>query len=325
MDEHAIEDTSTEDVAELIAALRENNRRLVALEELAEIGSWEWDVRTDAVDWSDEMYRLFGLKPDQFDATYDGYLSCLHPDDRTLARSNVDRALADHEPYAADYRVVWPTGEVRWLHCRGRVVTSMDGTVARLIGTTQDVTDRKRLEERLAHDALHDALTGLPTRSLLLDRLAHAMQRVGRTHRLTAVFFVDIDHFKIVNDSAGHEAGDDVLREVAARLRHAVREADTVARIGGDEFVIVAEDLRWPEEAARVAQRLLGSATFSIPRSAGDDLSVSASIGAAVAHEGATVDEVLRNADAAMYWAKRQAGGGTLMWFEEPPDERVDA
>jgi diguanylate cyclase (GGDEF)-like protein/PAS domain S-box-containing protein len=306
-----------QDASRLIAALRENTRRLVELEELAHIGSWEWDVRDDAVQWSDEMYRLFGLKPDQFAATYEAYLSCLHPDDRPLARSNVELALKTQAPYAADYRVTWPDGELRWLHCRGRAVTAMDGTVVRLIGTTQDVTDRKVLEKRLAHDALHDALTGLPTRSLLRDRLEHAMRRTGRSHHLTAVFFVDIDRFKAINDNAGHHAGDDALRALTGRLRRSVREADTVARYGGDEFVIVAEDLRWPQEASRLAARIQDAASFALPHPAGD-LWLSASIGAAVAAAGAAVDEVLRNADVAMYQAKQQDAGSPVVWFDAP-------
>jgi hypothetical protein len=109
-----------------------------------------------------------------------------------LAEHNVERALRFHEPYAADYRVVWPEGEVRWLHCRGRAVAANDGTVVRLIGTSQDITERKQLEARLAHQALHDTLTGLPNRVLLLDRLAHAMQRNSRSKHHTAVLFVDL-------------------------------------------------------------------------------------------------------------------------------------
>src|SRR2546423_1093733 len=140
-----------EETADLRAALRDSTRRLGELEELARVGSWEWDVVADVVTWSDQLYRIFGVKPDDFEATYEDYLSRLHPDDRTLAEHNVERALRFHEPYAADYRVVWPDGEVRWLHCRGRAGAANDGTVVRLIGTSQDITERKQLEERRGH------------------------------------------------------------------------------------------------------------------------------------------------------------------------------
>ena len=303
-----------EDTAALVAALRENTRRLVELEELALVGSWEWEVAADTITWSDQLYRIFGVKPDDFEATYEAYLSRLHPDDRPLAEHNVDRAVRFHEPYAADYRVVWPDGEVRWLHCRGRVVVTAAGTVTRLIGTSQDITDRKQLEQRLAHQALHDALTGLPNRLLLLDRLAHAMQRQSRTHHHTAVLFVDLDRFKNVNDGAGHAAGDEVLRVIAHRLQDCVRQHDTVARYGGDEFVVVAEDLGWPDEAVDVANRILSATSLPIPGPAGE-IALSASIGGTVATDGRTPEEVLRNADAAMYEAK-QRGGHTIAWVD---------
>jgi len=210
--------------------------------------------------------------------------------------------------------VVWPDGEVRWLHCRGRAVAANDGTVVRLIGTSQDITERKQLEERLAHQALHDTLTGLPNRVLLLDRLAHAMQRNSRSKHHTAVLFVDLDRFKKVNDGAGHDAGDEVLRVVARRLVKGVRQHDTVARYGGDEFVVVAEELHWPDAAVDVATRILAAASTPIPHSSGE-ISVSASVGGTVATDGRTPEEVLRNADTAMYEAK-QRGGHTISWVD---------
>ena len=303
-----------EESADLRTALRDSARRLGELEELARVGSWEWDVVADVVTWSDQLYRIFGVKPDDFEATYEDYLSRLHPDDRTLAEHNVERALRFHEPYAADYRVVWPDGEVRWLHCRGRAVAANDGTVVRLIGTSQDITERKQLEERLAHQALHDTLTGLPNRVLLLDRLAHAMQRNSRSKHHTAVLFVDLDRFKKVNDGAGHDAGDEVLRVIARRLVKGVRQHDTVARYGGDEFVVVAEELHWPDAAVDVATRILAAASAPIPHSSGE-ISVSASVGGTVATDGRTPEEVLRNADTAMYEAK-QRGGHTISWVD---------
>lgn len=223
---------------------RDDSGRLAELEELAQIGSWEWDVVTDRVTWSAQMYRIFGVKPDSFAATYAAYLECLHPDDRRIATYNVDRALRFFESYEADFRAVWPGGELRWLHCRGQAIVSDDGEVLRLLGTSQDITERKQLEARLAHRALHDDLTGLPNRSLLMDRLSHAMQRTERSGLHTTVLFVDLDRFKSINDGAGHDAGDEALRTIAGRLCEAVRQVDTVARYGGDEFVVVGEELR---------------------------------------------------------------------------------
>ena len=290
------------------------DERARLLEELARVGTWEWNVAADSVTWSDEMYRLFGVKADQFEATFDGYLSCLHPDDRAAARATVEHALHAGESYAADYRVRCPDGEQRWVHCRGRAVVDPSGAVIRLLGTTQDITERKQLEHHLVHQSLHDPLTGLPNRSLLLDRLTHAMQRTLRSKRHTAVFFIDLDRFKNVNDGAGHDTGDATLRAVARHLRVAMRKHDTVARYGGDEFVVVAEDLAWPEQAKEVSGRLLHAVAAPIAHDAGE-LAVTASIGATLADGHSDPNTVLRDADAAMYRAKH-LGGHTVVWAE---------
>lgn len=286
--------------------------RVTALEEVADVGTWEWDVAADTVTWSDQMYRIFRVKPDGFAATFDGYLGCLHPDDRAAARATVEHALTDAQPYAADYRVLSEEGEQRWVHCRGRAITDDDGAVIRLLGTSQDITERKQVEHWLAHQALHDPLTGLPNRSLLFDRLSHAMSRTARSKRHTAVFFIDLDRFKHVNDGAGHETGDEVLRVVGARLRSVVRQHDTVARYGGDEFVVIAEDLQWPEEARDVGTRLVQAVAAPLPHEVGE-LVVTGSIGATLADAHADPETVIRDADNAMYEAKH-LGGHTVVW-----------
>ncbi|MFL6206678.1 MAG: diguanylate cyclase domain-containing protein [Acidimicrobiales bacterium] len=314
------DETDRGDVRALTEALQENTRRLLELEALARVGSWEWDVAADVVAWSDEMYRIFGVKQDQFDATFAAYLSCLHPEDRALARETVERSLRTGDPYVADYRIVWPDGEERWLHCRGRAIVGAAGRVSRLLGTSQDITERKELEERLAHQALHDPLTGLPNRSLLQDRLSHAMQRTLRTQRHTAVFFVDLDRFKRINDGAGHATGDHVLHTIAGRLREAMREYDTVARYGGDEFVVIAEDLSWPVEAVDVADRIVRTIELPIGHGSGE-LVLTASVGATVVAGRAGPAEVLRDADIAMYQSKHR-GGATVTWTENPAPGR---
>lgn len=189
----------------------------------------------------------------------------------------------------------------------------------RLLGTSQDTTERKQLEERLAHQALHDPLTGLPNRSLLLDRLTHAMQRSLRTHRQTAVFFIDLDRFKLINDGVGHPTGDYVLQTISGRLRETVREYDTVSRYGGDEFVVIAEDVRWPDEAVDVGDRLLGAIGLPIDHESGE-LVLTASVGATVVAGRVGPAEVLRDADVATYRSKRR-GGATITWTEMPCSE----
>ena len=297
--------------------IREDGSRedyVAVLEQIAGIGVWEWDVADDVVTWSDGMYRIFHVKPEYFDPTFDRNMASVHPDDRASVTTYVERAMADRVPFAADYRVIVPGGDERWVHCRGQAVEDESGDVVRILGTAQDITDRKEVEFRLAVQALHDSLTRLPNRSLLLDRLTHAMQRTLRTKRHTAVFFIDLDRFKHINDGAGHETGDEVLRTIASRLRRAVRQHDTVARYGGDEFVVIAEELQWPAEAIEVARRLLETVRTPIDHESGE-LVVTASIGAVVADARPDPNAALRDADSAMYQAKNR-GGDRVVWLD---------
>jgi diguanylate cyclase (GGDEF)-like protein len=179
------------------------------------------------------------------------------------------------------------------------------GAVRRMIGVMQDVSDRRQQEEMVRFLAYHDALTGLPNRRLLDDRLKQALYRAQRREASVAVLLIDLDDFKQVNDSAGHRAGDAVLREVAMRLGGCVRKADTLSRHGGDEFVVMMADLSGDSDCQVVAEKIHRAlaAEFRID---GKSYSLGASIGIAVFPEdGGDADALLRNADAAMYRAKQ--------------------
>jgi diguanylate cyclase (GGDEF)-like protein len=181
------------------------------------------------------------------------------------------------------------------------------------------VAKTKAASERLAHQARHDRLTGLPNRALILDRLERGLQGRRPADRL-AVLFVDLDRFKPINDSLGHEAGDEVLRTVADRLRQAVRPGDTVGRLAGDEFVVVCDDLPQVREAVDIAGRLVAAVGDPIvlrsPAAAGREVNIGASVGVAFAGPAASPDELLGDADVAMYHAK-QRGGGRVEIFDE--------
>src|SRR5919109_2722422 len=163
---------------------------------------------------------------------------------------------------------------------RGMAVRDAHGRATRVVGSQTDVTDRKHAEQRLQHDALHDALTGLPNRVLFLDRLDQAIRRAQRAHpdAAAAVLFLDLDRFKLVNDSLGHHVGDQLLIAVARRLESALRPGDTVARLGGDEFTILLDDVSDAREATLIAERVLEtpSEPFHLD---GPELVVAASIG----------------------------------------------
>ena len=282
---------------------------LAEAHDLASLGSWEWDIARDRVQWTDGLHRIFGTRPEEFaEVTYEAYLQRVHPDDRGIAEGNVARALETGRPFASDYRIINARGEVRWLHSRGRVTIAADGAM-RMVGVCQDITERRILEDALAHSALHDALTGLPNRALLQDRLTLALERAGRRHTPIAVAFVDFDRFKAVNDEFGHNAGDTVLSVFAQRLQRVVRPSDTVARYGGDEFIAVCDEVNSVNAARDLGARM--QAVLDDPVEVGGGVVVrgSASIGIAIGGIRESATDLVAEADAAMYAAKGRGGG----------------
>jgi diguanylate cyclase (GGDEF)-like protein/PAS domain S-box-containing protein len=194
---------------------------------------------------------------------------------------------------------------------------------ARLVLTARDVTERNALQSELRHQAFHDRLTGLPNRALFEDRLAHALAGARRASAQVAVLYVDIDDFKLVNDTLGHAAGDDLLREAASRVRGCLREADTAARFGGDEFAVLIEHLDGPEAARDATQRLLGALNAPLVI-AGREVSQRASIGIALSdEETGSAAALLRNADIAMYAVKARGEGGFALFEPSMHDGSV--
>jgi diguanylate cyclase (GGDEF)-like protein len=273
---------------------------------IARVGSWQWDFATGASQWSDELYRLYGFEVDAERPHYDELLLRVHPDDRATVDDAVKRSLYGSGPFEFDYRIVLETGQVRWLHARGGLEIA-NGVALGMVGTAQDITDQRIAEQALAHQALHDPLTKLPNRALLLDRLAQALARQGRHACDIAVLFLDIDRFKWINDSLGHAAGDQLLIEVANRLTSAARGGDTVARFGGDEFVVLCEDVAGEKDSVRLAERF--AQAISAPVALDDaETTPTASIGIAIAlaGDGYNPETLVRDADAAMYQAKER-------------------
>jgi diguanylate cyclase (GGDEF)-like protein/PAS domain S-box-containing protein len=196
-------------------------------------------------------------------------------------------------------------GAVIWVRFTVRAVRGEDGEILRYEGALEDVTDRKRAEEKLLHDALHDALTGLPNRALFMDRLRQSMERSRREpERMTAVLFLDLDQFKIVNDSLGHLVGDELLVQISAAIASALRPSDTIARVGGDEFALLLEGGRDVGDAVRVAERI--HERLAAPLNlGGHEVFVTASLGIALhTPEYERPEDLLRDADTAMYRAK---------------------
>ena len=289
---------------------KHSESQLAEAQRIAHVGSWEWDVASNTVAWSDGLYRIFGRTPQEFENTYESFLRYVHPEDRQFVQKTIQKAYETGHPFAFEHRLVRPDGGVRVLHTRGEVFTDKNGQRVRMTGVSQDVTERKALEEQLQHRALHDQLTGLPNRQLFMDRLGHALERTQRRRGTkAAVLFMDLDDFKVVNDSLGHRVGDVLLVVVAERLGRCLRSEDTLARFGGDEFVILLEDVENPEDALRVAERITEELRrpFTLE---GRELFVAASIVIALGDARAKAPEdLLRDADTAMYRAKEEGSG----------------
>ena len=208
------------------------------------------------------------------------------------------------ERVRAELRFVRPDGRPVWGLVSASWVLSDDDGDGQLVGLVEDVTARKQAEETLTQQALHDPLTGLPNRTLLLDRLTHALSATERSGGGIGVLYLDLDGFKAVNDSAGHAAGDELLRQVARRLTNTVRPGDTVARLGGDEFVVFCSDTEERRNLRAVAERVVQVLRRPFFLKDGSH-SVSVSVGLALSGSGSTPAQLLQDADAAMYIAKR--------------------
>ncbi len=209
----------------------------------ARIGTWDWEVDTDRLYWSDAIYGMFGFKIGEITPSYALFCACVHPDDRVRVREGELRCLETGENHDEEYRVVWPDGTIRWLRETGNVVRNDHDAVIKMMGVVRDITEEKASASYLQHLAHFDPLTGLPNRLVLEERLSEALEQARRSLTRVALVFIDLNGFKAINDHYGHAAGDRVLITTATRLKRILRATDTVARIGGDEFVVILQGL----------------------------------------------------------------------------------
>ncbi|MEW6268376.1 MAG: EAL domain-containing protein [Thermodesulfobacteriota bacterium] len=426
--------------------LRHLQAALAEAQAVAHVGSWQLDIASSRLTWSDESFRIFGDTPGASPASFDVFLQRVHPDDRIALAETFQRSLEERVPYDVEHRIVWDDGTVRVVQVRGETCFDADGAPVRTIGTVQDitrrkeaelalilerdfstalidslpglfvlldedarlvrwnenvsrltglgdeqlegrdaaslivdddreharetlrkgfvrglgdaefglrtagdvrtiqwsgrritrdgkaylvavgsdVTERKRAEAQIRSLARHDVLTGLPNRAVFVEELDRAIARSRRAQTSFAVLYLDVDHFKDVNDTLGHPTGDLLLQAIARRLQAAVREEDTVARFGGDEFAIVEVDIREPSDAAALADKVLKTMgePFAI---GGNEIRTGTSIGIAVYGPDAPgAEQLLSHADVALYRAKSE-GRGTYRFFTESMDAEVRA
>ncbi|HZW19897.1 bifunctional diguanylate cyclase/phosphodiesterase [Noviherbaspirillum sp.] len=418
--------------------LAARERQLAEAQQLAQLGSWVWNLETDEITWSDELYRIFGVDRDSFPITRENVRKLIHPDDLDTVRENASRSRQSGQPFRTEYRLQLADGSTRFVAARGQPQRDGAGRIVRLVGTVQDITDakraeaslreaeeryrkvvelspdailvqqdgvfvyanpaavrlmrasrmedlvgkalfdflhpdfhvlarqriaclqrgeplgaaeerfyrldgsevdvevnaspflhnghfatlfimrditeRKKTEEQMAYLAHYDSLTGLPNRMLFHQRLEHALSVAERPERSVEVLFLDLDRFKVINDSLGHAVGDLVLKEAAARLQGILRESDTVARLGGDEFVVLVENVDEPHRGGVIAEKILAAFVPPFLRDK-QPLTVSTSIGiSSFPSDGTDSETLLKKADMAMYRAK-ESGRNNYRYF----------
>jgi diguanylate cyclase (GGDEF)-like protein/PAS domain S-box-containing protein len=306
--------SQTEDLAraykrerDLVEEIQHSEERYALAARAANDGLWDWELGTSSIYYSDRWKAMIGHQESDIGTSPDEWFRRVHRGDLPRLR----QALSDcvdgkREVMECEHRLRAADGTYRWMRCQALAVRSgPNGSATRLVGSLTDVTAQRELEEKLRYGAHHDALTGLPNRTLFLDRLTQALARSRRNPEARiALLFLDLDGFKQVNDNLGHLAGDQLLVEVAVRIGQRLRQSDTAARLGGDEFAVLLEDVRAPEAvdaiAADISRRLC--APYEID---GEEVVISAAVGAALSVTGQErPDDILRSADSAMYQAK---------------------
>ena len=319
-------------------ALRESEQSLKKAQAIARVGSWEWNIPTGQLWWSDEIYRIFGRQQGQYTPTNEAFLDAAHPDDRSLVAQHLEKALQG-KGYDIEHRIRLPGGEVRVVHEIGEVEfdesgkpTRMQGTVherqgkpVRMLGTVHDITERKRAEDELRQanehlgaqlleierlqatlreQLLHDPLTGLYNRRYMEETLDREFSGAERENYPVSLVMIDIDHFKKINDTYGHQAGDMALKSLSELLSGHIRGRDIACRYGGEEFLAVLPHT--PIEAASRRAELWRTSFEALRMThEGKEFYATISLGiAAYSTNGKTSQEVLSTADKALYSAK---------------------
>lgn len=291
-------------------AIGETERRALALTGAGDI-IWDWDVPRDRIFTGTDAEDLLGLKRGALEGAARDWLDVLHPTDRDRFRATLDAVIEQKRGrIAQEFRLRGEDGHYRWFQLRARPVLGADGEVQRVVGTLSDVTEQRTAEERLLHDAVHDNLTGLPNRELFMDRLGAAMTRTkAEGAAQPSVFVLDIDRFKQVNDAFGLSVGDSILLMIARRLARLLKPQDTLARLSGDQFAFLLLSESEPDRIAAFADSV--RRTLRAPITFGErEIFLTASIGIAMldAAKPVEAEEMVKDAEIGMYYAKRNGG-----------------
>jgi len=301
-------------------SLLEKHKTLEESQRIAHIGSWKLNLRTNKLSWSNEIYHIFEIDLNT-EASYELFIQGVHPEDRDIVDRAYNTSIQDKKAYTIVHRLLFKNGRIKYVKEQSETSFDDNGNPLISIGTIQDITEQKLLEDKLLkqqkalkHLATHDPLTELPNRALFNDRLMQASKIAKREKGKFALLFLDLDSFKEINDTLGHDVGDEVLKVVAKKLKRAMREEDTLARLGGDEFIIIMRDIVQAKDASLLAQKILESVAEPMLIDE-NTLSVSSSIGISVYPEDSALPEnILKYSDLAMYKAKSK-GKNTFHFY----------
>ena len=298
-------------------ALQESEERFSLAVKGSNDGVWDWNLKTNQIYLSPRWKEILGYTDGEITNTPEEWMSRIHHEDLALVKTKITDHLKGLTPnFKSEYRIRHKNESFRWVLSQGLAIRDAKNQAYRMAGSQTDVTDRKQAEDQLAYNAFHDSLTGLPSRPLFINRLRQALQRLQRVpDYIFAVLFLDLDRFKIVNDSLGHLVGDKLLISVGHRLEACIRKVDTISRIGGDEFLVLQDRISGIEDAVRIAKRIKNDleASFYVD---GNEVFTRASIGIAVSSTNyKQPEDMIRDADTAMYRAK-SLGGGNYQLFD---------
>ncbi len=295
-------------------------------QQIARLGNWEWEVADDRFRVSETIPQILSIQEDKRFDSFQSLLALIHPQDREHVQTAFEHTVKTSEPCGIDARIILVQGNERFIHIEAEPLTGKGSSVLFLTGTMQDITERKLSENKILSLAYFDNLTGLANRLQFSEYLEQAIQHAQTEHNSMALLFMDLDRFKTINDTLGHDAGDLLLKEIAKRLKHCLRKDDcvsrdatsqgfqTVSRLGGDEFTIILQNIFSCEGAAKVARRIITEIEHPIILN-GHEVFVTASIGISMyPDDGANSISLIKNADAAMYHSK-SLGGNTYQFY----------
>lgn len=302
----------------MIKSLREKEERFSLVIRANNDGIWDWNLKTNEVYYSTRWKQMLGYRDDELGRDINEWMNRVHQGDRELLQKRLMEHIRGSDPhFECEHRIQQASGTYLWVLGRGLALRDSQGNAYRVAGSLSDIHSRKLADESLAYNAVHDSLTGLPNRILFLDRLQNRLERTKRNPAsLFAVMFIDLDRFKVVNDSLGHAFGDQLLVTTGWRLQHCLRPDDTVSRLSGDEFAILLDTVRNVDEASLVAERIRAQLVTTTLLGV-VERSPTASIGIVIFNQNySAAEDLLRDSDLAMYYAKKN-GGNQYQFFNE--------